>query len=120
MSAAAAMTLASELWLSFAGLVRAYAASAALNANVLVEVVATEDAVAVMAGQARLALRINAAAGSGEWELRTASTTSAHGRFALLPEGRIELDGAETELDHAAIDLVALTMRAAKLAGRNA
>lgn len=109
-----------ELWLSFGSLVRAYAAAASVHAGHAADVVVTEQTVSIAAGPARLDMACNSETGVGAWQLTSFETALRQGRLQLLPEGRIALDSKTLELDHAAIDLVASVMRAAKHSAKGA
>lgn len=98
--------LSAELWLSFASVVRSYAALAA------VEVSARESEIVLRAGSSRLELQMNLSGGAGNWQLRSGEAPAATGRLEMLAEGRIAVDGKPLDLDHAAIDLVALVASA--------
>jgi len=110
MSAATAeeTMLLTELWLSFASVTRSYAAAA----GPATEVTATENSILVISGAAQLAMTLDPQSGTGNWHIQRAGATTAEGAFALLPEGRIELEGRALDLDHAAIDFVALVKQA--------
>ncbi len=114
MSAVAAeeTMLCAELWLSFGSLIRAYAAAASVNAGSAPEIEATDKTIRVAAGAARLVMNCDHEAGAGSWLLRRGESIVTQGSLALLPEGRVVLDGKVLELDHAAIDLVASLMNA--------
>lgn len=96
--------LYAELWRSFASVVQAYAALAGGT----VEVTAAEQEMILSAGPARLKLRLDLPSGAGNWQLRSGEDVTGQGRLEMLPEGRIAVDGKAIDLDHAAIDLVAL------------
>ena len=117
MSAPAGAMLSIELWISFTSLLRGYVAAANLNFGASSEVIATENSIAVSAGKARLEMQYQPATGAGNWGLR-GSGRKTQGRFALLPDGRIELDGNTLDLDHAAIDFAAALMQAAAPSAR--
>jgi hypothetical protein len=101
--------LFAELWLSFGSLVRAYAAAASVNAGPGPEVEAAGNTIRVTAGAARLEVRCDPETGAGNWRLNC----GAQGLLQILHEGRVALDGETLDLDHAAIDLIALVMNAA-------
>ena len=100
--------LLTELWLSFASMIRSYAAVG----DAAAQVASTQDSIVVISGEARLALHVDPRSGAGTWQLQRGGAATAQGAFALLPEGRIELDGSALDLDHAAIDFVALVRQA--------
>jgi hypothetical protein len=117
MSAAAAETieetmLSAELWLSFGSVVRAYAAASSVDAALAPEVVMTAELITVTSGALRLDMRVDSQTGAGNWQLLRDETVKVRGQFALLPEGRIDIDGKTLDLDHAAIDLVAFVVSA--------
>lgn len=108
MSAPVADAILAELWVSFVSMLRSYAGAAALNGGAGPEVEAAEFAVVVTAGGARLTMDVDAAGGQGKWSL-----AASQGSFVLLPEGRIAVDGKTLDLDHAALDFLALLTEAA-------
>ena len=59
-----------------------------------------------------LSMQVDPHSGAGYWQL-TGSATAMQGRFILLHDGRIALDGKMLDLDHAAIDFAAALMQAA-------
>lgn len=101
-----------ELWISFSSLVRSYTAVASLNLKLPVNVVADELNLTASAGAARLCFQFDPASGAGNWLLR-GGREEMSGRFELLPEGRMALEGKLLDLDHAAIDFAAALMQAA-------
>jgi len=120
MSAAAEETmLSAELWLSFASLVRAYAAVASANAGPTPKVTVTGETIRVAAGSARLEMRCDPKTGAGNWTMSRGEALLTQGRLDLLPEGSIALDGKPLDLDHAAIDLVASVVNAAASSARD-
>jgi hypothetical protein len=107
-----------ELWISFASLLRSYVAAASLNSAAEVKVDADEGSIRIATGGATLAMQLDPQSGAGYWELRGCSP-ALQGRFILLHDGRIALDGKMLDLDHAAIDFAAALMQAASMsAGR--
>jgi hypothetical protein len=110
MSAATAedAMLLTELWLSFASVMRSYAAVGDSAA----EIASTQDSIIAISGAAQLAMYVDPQSGAGNWHIQRDGVTTAQGAFVLLPEGRIELDGRPLDLDHAAIDFVALVKQA--------
>lgn len=100
--------LLTELWLSFASVMRSYAAAGSPTAGVAV----MEDSIVVISGAAQLAMYVDPRSGAGNWQLQREGATTVKGTFALLPEGRIEVEGRALDLDHAAIDFVALVKQA--------
>jgi len=112
MSAAVAEPmLEAELWISFASLLRSYFAAATLD-RPEARIDGTHDSVVLRLGATWLIIVCNPEAGTGAWRIEGGATHS--GEFTLLQDGRIALDGNAVELDHAAIDLVTLAVRAGK------
>lgn len=105
--------LSAELWLSFASLLRSYAAAATLHVTPAAEIVITEETATIASGAARLHVVCDPVTGAGNWQLRRGAQPVAEGRFHLLLEGRIALDGSTLDLDHAAIDFIAALTQAA-------
>jgi hypothetical protein len=105
--------LFAELWLSFGSVVRAYAAAAPVTVGPAPDVESTGETIRVTAGAARLEFCRDPKTGAGNWQLTSGEARVAQGRFQLLSEGRIDIEGKALDLDHAAIDLVALAMNAA-------
>ena len=101
-----------ELWVSFASLLRSYVAAASLNLAAEVTVDADEGSIRIATGEAALAMQVDPRSGAGYWQL-TGSATAMQGRFILLHDGRVALDGKMLDLDHAAIDFAAALMQAA-------
>lgn len=113
MSAPSAQTLlASELWVSFAALLRSYIAVARQNSGEAPKIAMAGDSLAVVADQARLEVRYDAEVRAGSWRLRGPHQEETRGRFELLPEGSIALGGEILDLDHAAINLATALMEA--------
>jgi hypothetical protein len=99
--------LARELWVSLVSLVRSYAGVAGLHGGTGVEVAVAADSVTLNAGAVECAMRLVPESGAVAWSLRDDEREMAAGRFELRPDGRIEQDGAEQEMDSVAIDMVA-------------
>ena len=106
-----ALMIEAELWVSFASLLRSYVAAASLNSAAEVIVNSTESSIRISTGDASLAMQVDPQSGAGYWQL--AGSLDLQGRFILLHDGRIALDGKMLELDHAAIDFAAALMQAA-------
>ena len=102
-----------ELWISFAAMLRAYGVIAGLNSGAVAQIDATASSVTSIIGRARLDVNCDLQSGVGNWLLSREQSTS-QGRFVLLPEGRIAIDGNTVELDLAAIDFAAALMSAAE------
>jgi hypothetical protein len=100
-----------ELWVSLQSLLRAYAAAAEAHGGMATKVETAEGALTLTAGRVALAVECDNSTGAGTWTLRRAGVETARGAFRLLESGRLEQDGRETDLDHAAIDWVAELMR---------
>ena len=111
--------VSSELWISFASLLRSYAAARSLN-DESAEVALRGDSIRITAGHAVMELALDPHNASGTWSLSSGAASQKQGRLALLPEGRIDIDGTALDLDHAAIDLVASLMTAAAGSATNA
>jgi hypothetical protein len=105
--------LFAELWLSFGSLVRAYAAAASANGGPSAEIESAGNTIRVTAGSARLEVICDPETGAGHWQLISGETAMTQGRLELLHEGCIALGGKTLDLDHAAIDLIAVAMNAA-------
>jgi hypothetical protein len=101
-----APALAVELWVSFVSLVRSYAGVAGLHGGVGVEVTAVQDSVVLSAGGVECLMQFAPENGAVVWSLREGVQEMAAGRFALLPDGRMEQDGQAQEMDSVAIDMV--------------
>jgi hypothetical protein len=104
--------VSTELWISFASLLRSYAAARSLN-DELAEVTLKGESIRIVAGNAAMQLTLDPHNSGGTWSLSSTAGPQKQGRLALLPEGRIDIDGTVLDLDHAAIDLVASLMNAA-------
>jgi hypothetical protein len=100
-----------ELWVSFVSLLRSYFAVGALDGKTTAHIEASATSIVLTANAARLELGCDPQTGEGNWLLQN-SASQSHGRFTLLPDGRLTLDDKTLELDHAAIDLVAALMKA--------
>jgi len=112
--------LAAELWLSFRSVLRVYAAAASLHSEEAARIAWTESDVTLTGTETRLNLKLDLASGRGCWHLCVGGAEAAHGKFDLLPEGTIDLDGKIQDLDHAAIHFVALVAETDKAqAGKN-
>lgn len=107
-----ALMIEAELWVSFASVLRSYVAAASLNAEAAFTVDSTQNSISIASGGAVLAMQVDPQNGAGYWQL-TGSVTAMQGRFILLHDGRVALDGKMLDLDHAAIDFAAALMHAA-------
>jgi hypothetical protein len=105
--------VSTELWISFASLLCSYTAARSLNDEESADVAQKGDSIRIVAGNAAMQLTLDPHNASGTWSLSSGAVPRRQGRLALLPEGRIDIDGTVLELDHAAIDLVASLMNAA-------
>jgi hypothetical protein len=110
--------LATELWLSFRSVLRSYAAAASLHSEEAARVAWTESDVTLSGARACLDLKVDLASGRGCWHLCAGGAEAAHGKFDLLPEGTIDVDGKIQDLDHAAIHFVALVTETEKAQAR--
>jgi hypothetical protein len=115
---AAPGALATELWLSFASLLRSYAGANSINSTQPIQVTVGENSIVVTVAGALLNLRYDPTRAAGDWELSSGREGATRGLFSILPEGSARLDGTMMDLDHAAIDLIARVTRAATGKGR--
>jgi hypothetical protein len=99
--------LAAELWVSFVSLVRSYAGVAGLHGGLSVDVAVAGNSIDLSAGAVGCMMRFEPESGATVWTLREVEQEKAAGRFALLPNGKIEQDGKVQEMDSVAIDMVA-------------
>jgi hypothetical protein len=111
--------LSSELWISFASLLRSYTAARGLNKAESADVMQKGDLIRIVAGNATMELTLHPHSWGGSWCLSSGGSLERRGQLTLLPEGRIAVDGNALDLDHAAIDLVASLMSAAAASARN-
>ena len=95
-----------ELWLSFASMLRSYAAAASLHAGE-VHLRSTEDSVTISTRAAQIELHFDPESGIATWAKLAEHQAAVRGSFEFVPEGGIRMDGATKDLDHAAIDFVA-------------
>lgn len=112
-AAAAEPMLQTELWVSFVSMLRSYAAARSLHAGEI-GVAVTEYAVTIAAGASQLDMQFDPDSSQVIWSRRTASHAPIAGSFSLDPEGRVSIDGAAKDLDHAAIDFIASITEGAK------
>lgn len=105
--------LAAELWVSFAAVLRSYAVVASLNGGEVPRVDVFENSVTITAGCTQFSMLCDRTNGAGSWRITDGEREEMMGRFEMLPEGRMLLDGRALDLDHAAIDLVACVMESA-------
>lgn len=102
-----------ELWISFASLLRSYTAARCLNDEEWANVALKGESIRIVAANTAMELTLDPHDWSGSWCLSSGVGQQTRGRLALLPEGRIDIDGNVLDLDHAAIDLVASLMNVA-------
>lgn len=100
--------LQTELWVSFVSLLRSYVAAANLDLHEHARVIQAESSAAIVDGNTRLEMRFHPDTGKVIWEKRIDTFATAEGGFDLLPGGTIEIEGSVKDLDHVAIELVAL------------
>jgi hypothetical protein len=103
-----------ELWVSLQSLLRAYAAAAEAHGGSAARAEAAEGALTLTAGGATLKVECDPVSGAGTWTLWRGGAEAMRGAFRLLDHGRLEHDGNEMDLDHAAIDWVAELTRAGR------
>jgi hypothetical protein len=101
-------TVRTELCRAFAALVQAYATLAAFHDGRIAEFEQAGGGLRVEVDGAQLKLHFDPLIGAGEWHISGPSGADKLGCFQLQSDGTIALDGAITEMDHAAIDLSAL------------
>ncbi|MGB9030033.1 MAG: hypothetical protein WCC27_07940 [Acidobacteriaceae bacterium] len=100
--------LETELWLSFVSLLRSYAAAANLNLEEHARIEHGETSAALIAGDTRLEMIFDPETGTVTWAMSAPPQPPITGSFAFLPEGTVNIDGTIKDLDHAAIDFVAV------------
>ncbi len=103
-----------ELWHSFAVLLKSYAAAATVNGLEHGVLALTPTSLNVVAASSTLSVGYYAALGRGVWSV-DARGELGHGTFELNDDGSVSLDGAPFDMDHAAIHLIGLLTSAAKL-----
>jgi hypothetical protein len=103
-----------ELWVSFASMLRAYAAAAEAHGGMATRAEAAEDALTLTAGRVSLMVKCDLESGTGTRTLRRADSELAQSAFRLLDNGSLEQSGQEMDLDHAAIDWIAELTRAGR------
>ncbi len=118
MSAAGAeVGIRMEIWRSFVGVLRSYAAVASPAANVHSVEDGTVADVVLHSGTAYLSFAFDAADGRGSYRTISGSQIETEERFRLHTEGTIAFDGVSDalreDLDHAAIRLIAALSSAA-------
>jgi len=101
-----------ELWQSFVGLLKAYAAAAALGGKEHGVLVLTENSLQIVAAPEMLSVAYYQALGRGVWAL-TSGSDMERGTFEVNLDGTISLEEALIDMDHAAIQLVASLTHAA-------
>ncbi len=105
--------VSTELWVSFASLLRCYTAARSLNGEESADVAQMGDSIRIVAGKVAMELTGGSHNSVGSWSLSSGTGQQTGGRLALLPEGRMDIDGVVLDMDRAAIDLVAVVMNAA-------
>lgn len=109
--------LEAELWISFTSLLRSYTAAASLNPSAEFTIDSTEESISIASGGVVLAMHVDLQTGRGKWRLKS-SGSATQGEFALLHDGRIDLDNTILDLDLAAIDFVAALRQPASTSAR--
>jgi hypothetical protein len=112
--------VSTELWMSFASLLRSYTAARTLNDEQSADMAQEGNSIRIVAGNAAMELTFDPDNSVGSWYLCSSIGQQTRGRLVLLPEGRIDIGGTVLDLDRAAIDLVASLMNAAAGSARNA
>lgn len=100
-------TLHTELWHSFVSMLRSYAAAASLNSGAVL-VSSIRNTVTITVDDTQLEMNFDPCSARINWRKRTAADDPIGGSFDLLAEGAIAIDGATKDLDHVAIEFVAL------------
>src|SRR5258708_29730567 len=107
--------LRTELWHSFASLLRSYAAAASLHGLKHGVLDLTDNSVNIVAALSTLNVGYFAALGRGVWSV-AAQGKQESGTFELNADGTVSLDGgAAFDMDHAAIHLIGSLTSAAAL-----
>lgn len=110
-TATAEPMLETELWLSFVSMLRSYAAAASLHSPEIY-VASSENSVAITASDVRLEMQFRPESSQITWQKSAPHHSSGPGRFELLHDGTVLIDGITKDLDHTAIDFIAsLTKR---------
>jgi len=102
-----------ELWQSFVGLLKAYAAAASMGGHEHGVLVLTETSLQIIAAPETLSVAYYQALGRGVWAL-TSGTDMNRGTFEVNLDGTISLEEIAIDMDHAAIQLIASLTSAAK------
>ena len=103
-----------EIWTSFASLLKVYAAAASLHGIEHLVLDLAENSVNVLAGSITLNVAYLAESGRGIWSFTRDGIEEFAGAFGLNPEGTLSLDGEIQDLDHAAIHLIARLTQSAR------
>ncbi|AXC15082.1 hypothetical protein ACPOL_5838 [Acidisarcina polymorpha] len=108
-----------ELWRSFASLLRSYAAAASLNGVEHGVLDLTPGSLEIVVKGSTLRVEYYPTLGRGVWSLTTKDKQERdkqeRGTFELNADGTVALDRSEFDMDHAAIHLVGLLTTAATL-----
>jgi hypothetical protein len=102
-----------ELWHSFAVLLKSYAAAASMHGLEHGVLELTTHSLNIIAASTTLAVGYFPVVGKGTWSL-TGQRSQERGTFELNHDGTVVLDGAEIDMDHAAIQLIGSLSGAAK------
>jgi hypothetical protein len=109
-TATAEQILEAELWVSFISLLRSYAAAASLNNGATARVEELDNLVAIVVNEARLQMQFDPETGRVNWRMGSRDNQPITGSLEFLPDGMIAVGGAEKDMDHVAIELVASLM----------
>jgi hypothetical protein len=101
-----------EIWQSFLGVLKCYAAVASLSATPHLVLAENSDSIVIASGSTSLSFNFDPEAGEGSWTLKSGSAADQDGLFALGANGMLTYDGpagrVAEDLDHAAIRMVGL------------
>jgi hypothetical protein len=110
LAAASEVHVRAEIWQSFVGVLKSYAAIAGMSGDVHAVSEGEVGTVIVESGPAYLSLAFDAEQGRGSYRLVTSNTVEIEEQFRLNSDGTISTGGSsgEEDLDHAAIRILAL------------
>jgi hypothetical protein len=100
-----------EIWRSFESCLRSYAAAEGLSDSEVPMVNALGDHIDVTWHGLYLGFTMKPADGTAVWLLEWDRENSMWGGFELLPEGAFSFENGKKDLDHAAIDFLAMLKR---------
>jgi hypothetical protein len=97
-----------EIWRSFASCLRSYASAEGLNDPDTPKVDAIGDHIDVRWHRVYLGFTMHPPDGTAVWLLEWGPQSRMWGSFELLPEGAFGFEEGKKDLDHAAIDFLAM------------